>query len=498
MNQNKQQIAIIIGAGPAGLTAAYELLQKTEIKPIIFEASSEIGGISKTVNYKGNRIDLGGHRFFSKSDRVMKWWLNLFPLEEEGAQGDRVMLTRNRLSRIFYLRKFFDYPVTLSFKTLANLGLWRSLKIGLSYAKIRLFPIKQEKSLEDFFINRFGRELYLTFFKDYTEKVWGIPCDELSADWGAQRVKGVSVAEVVKHALKSFFFKKSLNQKNIETSLIHKFYYPKYGPGQFWEYVAKLVKNKGGMVYLNHRVIGLRKQGKKITQVLVLNLRTNQKRLYPADFVFSTMPVKELIAAIEDEVPQDVDKVASNLLYRDFLTVGLLVSRLKIGPKIPDNWIYVQERDVKLGRIQVFNNWSPYLVKEPDKIWLGLEYFCQEGDHLWRMKDDEMAQFAIEELAQIGFVDPKEVLDKTVLRMPKAYPVYHGAYEQFDLVREYTDEIENLFLIGRNGMHRYNNQDHSMLTAMKAVENIVRGRKDKDNIWRVNAEKEYHEEKQKP
>jgi len=491
----KQKTAIIIGAGPAGLTAAYELLQKTDIKPIVFEATSDIGGISKTVNYKGNRIDLGGHRFFSKSDRVMKWWFDLFPLEEKGAKGDRVMLTRTRLSRIFYLRKFFDYPVTLSLKTLKNLGLWRTLKIGASYTHARLFPIKNEKSLEDFFINRFGRELYLTFFKDYTEKVWGIPCNELSAEWGAQRVKGVSIAEVIKHALKDVFFKQSLDQKKVETSLIHKFYYPKYGPGQLWEYVAELVKQKGGEVYLNHKVLGLKKENKKITRVIVLNLKDNSKKEYQANFVFSTMPVKELISAIEDKVPQEVKKVASGLLYRDFMTVGLLVNKLKIAPKIPDTWIYMQERDVKLGRIQIFNNWSPYLVKNQDKIWLGLEYFCNEGDKLWRMQDNEMMKFASEELAQVGFIDEKEVVDATVLRMPKTYPVYHGEYERFDIVRQYTDEIENLFLIGRNGMHRYNNQDHSMLTAMEAVENIMKGRKDKNNIWQVNAEKEYHEEK---
>jgi len=490
----KQKTAIIIGAGPAGLTAAYELLQKTDIKPIVFEMSSDIGGISKTVNYKGNRIDLGGHRFFSKSDKVMKWWFNLFPLQEKGAKGDNVMLTRDRLTRIFYLRKFFDYPVSLSAKTLKNLGPWRTLKIGVSYLNSRAFPIKNEKSLEDFFINRFGRELYLTFFKDYTEKVWGIPCHKLSAEWGAQRVKGVSITEVVKHAIKSALSKKNIDQKKVETSLINKFYYPKFGPGQLWEYVAKLVKEKGGEVYLNKKVVGLKKTGKKIEKVIIQDTKTNQKIDYSADFVFSTMPVKDLITAMDD-APKDVKKIADGLLYRDFMTVGLLLKKLKIDPKIPDTWIYMQERDVKLGRIQIFNNWSPYLVKDKSKIWLGLEYFCNEGDALWQMKDKKFASFAAKELAHVGFIDEKDVIDATVLRMPKTYPVYHGAYDRFNIVRQYTDEIENLFLIGRNGMHRYNNQDHSMLTAMEAVENIISDRKDKDNIWSVNAEKEYHEEK---
>ena len=482
-----QKTAIIIGAGPAGLTAAYELLNRTDIKPIIYEMTEDIGGISKTINYKGNRIDIGGHRFFSKSDRVMQWWQNILPSQ---------MLTRTRLSRIFFLRKLFDYPLSLNLNTFSNLGFMRIIKIGLSYIKTRFSPIKNERSLEDFFINRFGKELYLTFFKDYTEKVWGIPCNRIRPEWGIQRIKGLSISKALLHAVKK--------QKNTETSLIGQFMYPKLGPGQMWEQVARIIKEKGGEIYLEHKVIGLKHHDNKIVEAVVKKKTTNDLITKTADYFFSTMPVKELIQSLQNGAPREVRHVAHGLIYRDFITAGLLLRKLKIKNEtriktinniVPDNWIYIQERDVKLGRIQIFNNWSPYMVKDENTVWIGLEYFCNEGDELWNKADESFAKFAIDELAKIDIIEKEDVLDKVVIRMPKTYPAYFGTYDQFHVIKNFTDKFENLFLIGRNGMHRYNNQDHSMLTAMAAVGNIINNIKSKHNIWAVNTEDEYHEEK---
>lgn len=540
MNQENNKTAIIIGAGPAGLTAAYELLDKTDIKPVIFEATSDIGGISKTINYNGNRIDIGGHRFFSKSERVTEWWLNILPLQGAPASDDRllgrevplsdrssrkkigsnnkeiydapdpektdeVMLNRSRISRILFMRKFFDYPVSLNLKTLSNLGIERTIKIGLSYINASLNPIKDEKSLEDFFINRFGRELYLTFFKDYTEKVWGVPCSEIKSDWGSQRIKGLSITKAIAHSLKNVFRRdSSISQRNVETSLIQQFMYPKHGPGQMWEEVARIINENGGEIHLNHRVEELVEDSDHIVEVKALNEGTGELETHIGDYFFSTMPVKDLIEALNGEKPGEVIEVAQGLVYRDFMTAGLLLNRLKkkneskirtLNDIIPDNWIYVQEKDVKMGRIQIFNNWSPYMVKDQDKILIGLEYFVNDGDELWNMSDDDFIAFAIEELVRIDMVDEKDVLDSFVIRMPKTYPAYFGTYNQFDIIRRFTDNIKNLFLIGRNGMHRYNNMDHSMLTAMQAVENIINQRDDKDNLWSVNAEEDYHEEK---
>ena len=504
-NYSSNKIAVIIGAGPAGLTAAFELLNKTDIKPVIFEQTEDIGGISKTVNYKGNRIDIGGHRFFSKSDRVMKFWLDLFPVEADPQKQDKVMLLRNRISRILFMRKFFDYPISLTLKTVANLGIFRTFKITLSYIKARVFPIKQEKSLEDFLINRFGRELYGMFFKDYTETVWGISCDKIHPQWGAQRIKGLTITRAVKHALKAALRRDmSIGQKEIETSLISQFLYPKYGPGQLWEAVADIVKSKGGQIYLSHKVIGLKNQNDKIVFLKVRDEKTKELKEFKADFVFSSMPVRDLIESMGQGVPDKVKKIAAGLCYRDFITVGLLAKKLRIKNDtsiktinniVPDNWIYIQENDVKIGRLQIFNNWSPYMVADPDTVWLGLEYFCNEGDELWCMEDEKFKKFAAAELEKIGIIEKEDILDSIVIRVEKTYPAYFGSYDRFDVIRNYTDSFDNLFLIGRNGMHRYNNQDHSMLTAMTAVENIVNSVTTKDNIWQVNSEEEYHETK---
>jgi protoporphyrinogen oxidase len=560
--------AIIIGAGPAGLTAALEFLRRTDVQPIVLEASGEIGGISRTIRYKGNRMDIGGHRFFSKSNRVMQWWMEMMPpdlgsggdvsisyqgqqrvvpvpadLPEEPplrgmgplrrgteaepgedaevqvrevpvvapapASDDLVMLVRPRKSRIYYLRKFFDYPIKLSGPTIANLGPVRMVKIGLSYIASRLWPIKEEKSLEDFLINRFGRELYLTFFKSYTEKVWGTPCDKISAEWGAQRIKGLSLTTALKHFLRKTFTGKragasgDLAQKGTDTSLIERFLYPKFGPGQLWEYVAEQVAAKGGEIHMGWKVDAIVTEHERVVAIEAVN-EAGERRSFAGDYFLSTMPMRELVRALRADVPENVREVSEGLEYRDFITVGILANKLDVSESdktvggstlIRDTWIYIQEPDVLLGRLQIFNNWSPYMVADPSKVWIGLEYFCYETDPLWSMPDEELKTFAASELEKIGILRTSEVLDGHVVRVPKTYPAYFGTYHRFGELRAYLDGFENLFLVGRNGMHKYNNQDHSMLTAMAVVDGIAAGHVDKAALWEINTEQEYHEEK---
>jgi protoporphyrinogen oxidase len=522
-------IAVIAGAGPAGLTAALEMLRRSDFLPLVFEAGGQVGGLSKTVIYRGNRMDLGGHRFFSKSDWVMRWWQDIMPiagLESEvsgplhlsyqgrqrdwnpgatcPASPDAVMLVRERLSRIFYRRRFFDYPLKINPGTLRNMGLIETLKTGLSYAQARFAHRSPEASLEDFLINRFGERLYRTFFKSYTEKVWGVPCEAISADWGAQRIKGLSVSKAIAHALKAPFRSASdTAQKRTETSLLERFLYPKLGPGQMWEEVARRVETLGGAIYLDHRVVGIARTDARITGIQVRDEKTGSLREVPCDVFISTAPVRELVSMLKP-AEEGVARVAEGLPYRDFMTAGLLLRRMTLAPDRrhppsengmpPDNWIYVQEPDVRLGRLQVFNNWSPAMVADPRTIWLGLEYFCREGDELWSMTDGRFVDFAARELAQIRMIDRGDVLDGTVVRVPKAYPAYFGEYAEFDKVRAYLDSFVNLYAVGRNGMHRYNNQDHSMLAASAAVSAILKGGEGKDEIWRVNTEEAYHEE----
>jgi protoporphyrinogen oxidase len=522
------QRAIIIGAGPAGLTAAMELLERTGIVPIVLEKSEFMGGISRTVNYKGNRMDIGGHRFFSKSDRVMEWWKRILPVEAdvEGSQTiqyhhqsrpikrhasapdarttDRVMLVRQRRSRIFYLRKFFDYPIRLTTDTIRKLGLVKVARIGLSYACSVLRPIRPEQTLEQFFINRFGRELYRTFFKSYTEKVWGVPCHQISAEWGAQRIKGLSILKTIAHAVrKTFQASGDVAQRKTETSLIERFLYPKYGPGQMWEEVARRILERGGVILTGWKVERIERDPEG--EILSIEARhtSGETRSFRGQWYFSTMPVKELIANMTPPAPDEIQEIARGLQYRDFITVGLLCERLLLSDAtangttaIRDNWIYIQEPDVLVGRLQIFNNWSPYMVQDPNKTWIGLEYFCNEGDELWRRPDEEMLALGKAELERMGIARAADILDGTVIRMEKTYPAYFGAYERFDEIKSWVNRHSNLFLIGRNGMHKYNNQDHSMLTAMVAVDNIIAGVTDRDNLWALNTEQEFHEEKQ--
>jgi protoporphyrinogen oxidase len=521
------RIAAIAGAGPAGLTAALELLRRTDLIPLVFDADGQVGGISKTIDYRGNRMDLGGHRFFSKSDWVMRWWQDILPVADDqldpagttrlnyqgrsaefirqngvAKSSDAVMLVRQRLSRIFYRRRFFDYPLKLSADTLRKIGVAETCKIGWSYGRAQLAPIRPEKTLEAFFINRFGDRLYRTFFKDYTEKVWGVHCREISAEWGAQRIKGLSITRALAHALNKPFRSSAAAQKETETSLIERFLYPKFGPGQMWEEVARRVRELGGSIHLKHRVVGIEREGFRITAIRVRDEDTRSVRLVPCSHLISTIPVCDLTEFLGTEDPS-VARIARGLPYRDFMTVGLLLRRMTsprtgrdempVNGMPPDNWIYIQEPDVKVGRLQVFNNWSPAMVADPTTIWLGLEYFCEEGDELWSMSDPSLIDFAAAELEKIGLINRGDVLDGTLVRVPKAYPAYFGLYEEFGKVRAYLDGFSNLYPVGRNGMHRYNNQDHSMLAANRAVDAILNHGRGKAQIWDVNAENEYHE-----
>lgn len=518
--QSSQKIAVIIGAGPAGLTAAYELLQHTDIKPVIIETEDYCGGLSATINHNNNGIDIGGHRFYSKSSWVMQWWQKFLPVKETGSdqsKNDEVMLVKNRLSRILFLGKLFDYPLKFSWKSLKQFPLPLIFRLVLSYIKAKCCPVYPQKNLEDFYINRFGKALYLTFFKHYTYKVWGVDCKQISADWGPQRVKDLSAFAAIRHAIldstinkiKAVFGIKSLDelsQKNTPTSLIDKFLYPKKGPGQLWQAVAKKVVELGGEIHYGQSITALLQQQNKVSSVEITHHRTGAKRMVPCQLCLSSMPIKNLITAMGNHIPEKVSRIADGLCYRDYIIVGL--SLKKAGDitslsdandlnAMQDNWLYIQDTRVALGRVQLFHNWSPALVKDSDSLWLGLEYFCQEGDELWQKTDDQMTQFAIDEITKIQLLKSSNILDSKVIRVKKAYPAYFGSYGQIDIIKDYVNRIENLYLIGRNGMHKYNNQDHSMITARAAVDCIISGTNDKSAIWQVNTEDDYLEQKKK-
>ncbi len=518
----EKKTALIIGAGPAGLTAAYELLKRSEeYRVIVLEESGTFGGISRTVEYKGNRMDMGGHRFFSKVPEVNSWWEKMLPTQgalpgddrilgrksttmpggPDPEKTERVMLRRNRLSRIFFRSRFFDYPISLKWETLKNMGLGTTIQVGFSYLYSMVFQ-REEKSLEDFYINRFGKKLYRMFFENYTENLWGRHPGSISPEWGAQRVKGLSVTAILRD-----IFGKLLHRKNrkVETSLIEEFAYPKLGPGQLWELTAGEVSRLGGEIRTHTRVTGLKKNGQNRLTGVICEREDGSKELLEGSLVISSMPLRDLVAGMND-VPQDCAEIAAGLPYRDYMTVGVLLRHLKLknetkiktlGNIVPDNWVYVHDRQVKMGRFQIYNNWSPYLVKDPEHtVWMGLEYFCNEGDALWQMSDEDFAGLGIRELITMGLIDGEaDVLDSHVERVKKAYPAYFDTYDRIDTLRDYLDTIPNLYCIGRNGQHRYNNIDHSMCTAFEAVGNILSGRTDKQNIWNVNTEQEYHEEK---
>jgi protoporphyrinogen oxidase len=391
------------------------------------------------------------------------------------------------------MRKFFSYPVSLTPETVLNMGFSRTIKAGVGFLQSVIIK-RKEHNLEDFMINRFGQSLYHMFFEDYTQKVWGKHPNEIDASWGAQRIKGLSLGKTLIHALKK--------SEQIETSLIEEFWYPKYGPGQLWEVMASEIQRRGGEIRLNTKVIGLNQSNGTIRAIQVE--KDGQRALLPIrnSVVISSMPIKELITSMSN-VPQTVYTIAKTLPYRDFITVGLLIKKLKLknnttiptlGNIVPDNWIYIQEPDVKIGRLQIFNNWSPYMVNNPnDTIWLGLEYFADEGDALWTMDDSSMIQFAIHELVKLGFIQEEDVLDSLRLNIPKAYPAYWGSYDHFGQVQNFINSIDNLYCIGRNGQHRYNNMDHSMMTAIKTLDFLKHPISDKDCLWNVNTDGDYHE-----
>jgi protoporphyrinogen oxidase len=512
---------VIIGAGPAGVTAAHELARHGGRGVLLVEASQAIGGLSQTVNYKGNRIDIGGHRFFSKSDWVMDWWKNMMPVAASGegeihyqgknrrvqfdsasVDSDRIMLVRQRLSRIYFDKKFFDYPLKTDLQTALKLGPVRCANFLGSYLRAHTFPIKPEQSLQDFFINRFGRSLYETFFRDYTEKVWGVPCSEISAEWGAQRVKSLSIGKAIGHALMKPFRKAD---SATATSLIEKFLYPKFGPGQMWETASQEAAKKGVELWSGWKAESFGMADGRIRSVVLRNAESGETRSVEARHVISTMPVRELARGLGNALPAGLREVAEGLQYRDFITVGLLYRKLlrNEGARpdggqctVPDNWIYIQEPGVKVGRLQFFNNWSPWMVSDTSRVWLGMEFFCQEGDGLWNMSDEALKRLGAEEMEKLGLARQDDCEDGVVVRAAKAYPGYYGTYPRFGELRAFLDAIPNLYLVGRNGMHRYNNQDHSMLSSRLAVESIIAGAGDKAAIWNVNIDDEYHEEKE--
>lgn len=513
--------AVIIGAGPAGLTTAYELLEKSsDYEVFVLEESGTVGGISRTVNHNGNRMDMGGHRFFSKVQEVNDWWEKFLPQQGEPSfdaallgrksvlqnggpdpqKIDNVMLVRERLSRIFFMNKFFDYPVSLKFSTIKNMGFFTTLVVGFSYIKSAVFK-RHENSLEDFYINRFGKKLYSMFFENYTENLWGRHPSEISPEWGAQRVKGLSVLAILRDMFGKIFAGKN---RKVETSLIEEFKYPKLGPGLLWEVVSETIKSHGGKILFGRKVVSINKNADGKIESVVCEHDGHAEKI-SGDVFVSSMPVKDLVCGMSN-VPANIKEIADGLPYRDYMTVGVLVPRLKLknetkiktlGNIVPDDWIYVHDKKVRMGRIQIFNNWSPYMVKDAEHtVWVGLEYFCNEGDEMWNMGDDEFAHFAINEMVQMNLIDSeKEVLDFHTERVKKAYPAYFDSYSRIDEVRDFLDTIPNIFCVGRNGQHRYNNIDHSMCTAFESVKNILADNTDKSNVWNVNTEKEYHEEK---
>ncbi len=472
--KSKIQTVIVIGGGPAGLTAAYELA-KAGIKPIVLEMGSRVGGIARTEVFNGYRLDIGGHRFFTKVPEVEAFWYEVL--------GDD-FLTRPRLSRIYYNRKFILYPLRFG-DALSKLGVRQSFLVLLSYIRSKILPYRNENTFEEWVSNRFGRRLYRIFFKTYTEKVWGIPCEQLSAQWAAQRIQNLSLPRAVLGAIFG-----ARGAKNVK-SLIEEFHYPRLGPGMLWERTQQLIEQHGGEVRLNTAVVKVLHRDSKAIGVVARS--GGRDETIEADAIVSSMPISELVAKLDPPAPLDVRKGAGQLTYRDYFTVGLIVNQANL---FPDNWIYIHAPEVKVGRIQNFKNWSPEMVPDPSKTFLGLEYFCNEGDELWSMSDEALIQLGTRELETMGLARATDIIGGTVVRQLKTYPVYTGEYKEYlERIRGFLDSISNLQTVGRNGLHMYNNQDHSMLTAMLAVKNLLGEHHD---VWSVNVERAYHEEVRLP
>ena len=513
---------LIIGAGPAGLTAAYELLKSDKgYEVIVLEESECFGGISKTVEYNGNRMDMGGHRFFSKIPEVNAWWDNILPLQgaptwddarlnrqmtltkggPDPENTDRVMLKRHRVSRIFFGDKFYDYPISLKPETIKNFGFLMTMKVGFSYLA-SVFHKMPEDNLENLYVNSFGKKLYSMFFEYYTENLWGRHPSEIDASWGKQRTKGLSIFGIIADYFGKLF---KVKNRKVNTSLIEEFKYPKLGPGQLWDVTAEEVRKMGGTILTGAQVIRVHKdENDHMTGLTYVS--DGVEKAVDGDVIISSMPLKDLVCGM-NAVPEDKLEIAAGLPYRDYMTLGVLIpaKALKLVNKtdiptisniVPDCWIYVQERKVKMGRFQIYNNWSPYMIKDIENtVWMGLEYFVQEGDEYWTMEDDKFSKFAVDEMVKLGLIDsPDVVIDTHVERVKKAYPAYFDTYDRIDELVSYLKGIDNLYCVGRNGQHRYNNIDHSMCTSFEAVKNIISGSTNKDNVWNVNTEEEYHEE----
>jgi len=471
----QQRAVVIIGAGPAGLTAAY-VLSKAGVQSIVLEKDPIVGGIARTVQYKNYYFDIGGHRFFTKVKSVEKIWKEVLGKE---------LLRRHRLSRIYFKKKFFYYPIR-PLNALLGLGIWNSILISFSYLTSRLFPSKKEETFEQWVSNRFGKHLYHLFFKTYTEKVWGISCHEISPEWAGQRVKGLSFLTAIKHAL----LRKQPRQqdkKSLIKTLIEEFDYPKLGPGMMWRAMAEIIQKKGSQIYFGKEIEGIRWSGNKIEALEVKG--DGEIEVLSSKQFISSMPLREVFQKFKPEVPKEALDAANDLKYRDFLTVALIINKPEV---FPDTWIYIHDPDMKVGRIQNFKNWSPFMVPDPKKTCLGLEYFCFEGDCLWNMPDDQLIELAKGELSALGLVNQNDVEEGIVVRMPKAYPIYDSTFQKsLHTVRQFLSRFDNLQLVGRNGMHKYNNQDHSMLTGMLSAENILGANHD---LWAINIEQEYQEE----
>jgi len=466
-----QESVVVIGAGPAGLTAAYEL-SKNGIPAVVLEADRTVGGLARTVNYKNYLFDIGGHRFFTKWEEINQLWREIL--------GDK-FLERPRLSRVYYRKKFFFYPLRAK-NALFGLGLRESMRIIASYLRWRVFPAPVEENLEQWVCNRFGRRLYEIFFKTYTEKVWGVPCTEIRAEWAAQRIRGLSLATAIRNAL--------AGQKNSNVkTLIDRFHYPEHGPGQMWEALTERLQRNGYPVLLERPVIRICHNGSAVTAVVTSGPHGDE--IFPGTQFISSMPIRQLVHALDPSAPQEIREAANSLRYRDFLIVSLIINRKEL---MPDNWIYIHEPSVKVGRIQNFKNWSAAMVPDASKTCLGMEYFVFENDELWSSPDEKLVELAKREIAQLGLVRPEEIEEGTVVRMPKAYPMYDNGWAQrVEKIRDYLRaKLPNLQLVGRNGMHKYNNQDHSMMTALCAARNILGAKHD---LWAINTEPDYHEEK---
>lgn len=511
---------VIIGAGPAGLTAAYELLRRAGdfFEVIVLESETAVGGLAKAIVYNGKILDVGGHRFFSRDEVIPGWWRNIMPLQGKPSPddvlpgrnkvfdkngpdpqtSDDVMLVRDRYSSIIYEGKMFDYPVNLSFETLKKFGLTTAFAVSRSYIKESISQKKRIRTLEDYYRSHFGEKLYSMFFEGYTEKVWGKHPAEISPDWGVQRIKGLTGVSVVIDGIKNMLGKRDENTR--QDSLIKSFMYPKYGPGQFWEKVAQEVTRLGGYIITDCRVTGLLCKGRqaKTAQCLVKGQQMNLS----GDVFMSSMPISELINSMTGvTISQNTLSIANGLPYRSLISVGIEAKRINLpeNEKVktlngisPDCWLYVQDRSVKIGRIQIYNNWSPYLSpNSKERIWLAAEIFCNENDMFWNMNENQITEMAIRDLEKLGLLNRSDVTDRCAYRIAKAYPAYFGTYEEFGTIRRYLDEFSNLYCIGRNGQHKYYNMDQAMMTAIEAVSNILVGSGDKSNVWDIEKRRKY-------